>query len=65
MGDICPGSFIDIKYDRDEGSLEFIVDDNAKGEKIVHEGLKKGNYFLTAMWMKDDQWFEISHDQPE
>ena len=52
--EIVPGSVIDIKYDRDEGSLEFIVNDDPKDKKIVHENLKKGTYYLTAMWMKDD-----------
>ena len=52
--EIVPDSVIDIMYDRDEGTLEFIVNEDSKDIKLQHDDLKKGTYYLTAMWMKDD-----------
>ena len=60
--EIVPDSVIDIMYDRDEGTLEFIVNEDPKDKKLQCDELKKGTYYLTAMWMKDDQVFEIVHD---
>ena len=59
MGEIYPDSTIDILYDIVNGTLEFIVDGNPKGITVQKDSLKKGVYYLSAMWMQDDDYIQI------
>ena len=57
--EIAPGSIIDILYDRENGTLQWIVNGiENPNMKITNQNLCRGKYHLTAIWMKDN--IEIS-----
>ena len=58
--EIAPGSIIDILYDRENGTLQWIINGiENPNMKITNLNLCRGKYHLSAIWMKDNNEISI------